>query len=465
MTMASIMGIATFLIGVPAVTGILYAMPHLRRLMLTLMVFSTCHVKKPFYMEVFFEAYRGVDRGFGVTIPDLFFFGFFFWLIMGGSKQRLVLWPCNTSLWLLVIVISCLSLATSAVAYYGFFTVYKFIRGLVLLWVMVNVVKDRKDVEAVITGLMAAVIFQGGVVFWDKYVTKAVVNRSVGSFPHPNSLAMYTDLIIPTILALILADGFTKKGNRWAVCAVFAGMLCVVFTKSRAALVIMIGALGAVTAASVFMKPTARKVGIIFIGFVMVDMIGVAVAPRVIKRFQSAPKASEETREYFNSAATAMANHYTFGTGINSYSWMLGNTEYYWHVYPDKVDSVEDPDEFRESKQGMSRLGTAHHIYLLFAAETGWLGMWAFILFLLRFYLKNFYLIFKARNEYYRAILLGLFVGFSTLHLQGLLEWIFRQTQVFYLFFLLSGLMVAIGNIMEREASGLFQGPRLLENK
>jgi len=451
MTMASIMGVIAFLIGVPAVTGVLFAMPHLRRLMLTIMVFSTCHIKKPFYMEVFFEAYRGVDRGFGVTIPDLFFFGFFFWFLMGGSGQKLILWPCNMTLWTLMIIISILSLTASAVPYYGLFTVHKFIRGLVLLWVMVNVVRDRKDVEAVITGLMAAVIFQGGVVFWDKYVTHAVVNRSVGSFPHPNTLAMYTDLIIPAILALILADGFTKKRNRWAIATLFAGILCVVFTKSRAALVIMIGALGSVTAISVFIKPTMRKMGIIFIGFVLMDLIGVAVAPRIIKRFQSAPKASAETRKYFNSAAMAMANHYIFGTGLNSYSWMLGNTEYYWYVYPDKVDTVEDPDEFRESKRGMSRLGTAHHIYLLFAAETGWLGMWTFILFLLRFYLKNFVLLLKAHDPYYQAILLGLFIGFSTLHLQGLLEWIFRQTQVFYLFLILSGLMVAIGNIMKME--------------
>ena len=451
MSMASIMGIATFLIGVPTVTGVLYAMPHMRRLMLTIMVFSTCHIKKPFYMEVFFEAYRGVDRGFGVTIPDLLFFGFFFWFLMGGSGQKLILWPCNMTLWTLMIIISILSLTACSVAYYGLFTLHKFIRGLVLLWVMVNVVRDRKDVEAVITGLMAAVIFQGGMVFWAKYVTKAVVNRSIGSFPHPNTLAMYTDLIIPVLLALILADCFTKKKNRWAIAALFAGMLCVVFTKSRASLVIMIGALGSVTAISVFIKPTARKMGIIFIGFLLVDMIGVAVAPRIIKRFQTAPKASEQTREYFNSAAMAMANDYTFGTGLNSYSWMLGHTDYYWYVYPNKVDTVDDLDAFRESKRGMSRLGTAHHIYLLFAAETGWLGMWTFILFLLRFYLKNFVLLFKAHDAYYQAILLGLFVGFSTLHLQGLLEWIFRQTQVFYLFFILSGLMVAIGNIMKME--------------
>ena len=455
MTAASFMGIAVFFIGVPVVTGALYAMPHLRRIMLTLMIFSICHIEKPFYMEVFFEPYRGVDRGFGVTVPDLFFFGFFFWLVMGGSGKKLVMLPSGAVLWLMVIFVSTVSLVNCPTAYYGFFTLHKFVRALILLWVMVNLVRDKEDVEAVINGLMASIIFQGAEVFFQKYVTKSVVNRSIGSFPHPNSLAMYVDLIIPTLLALILSGGFSKKRNRLAIAAVFAGMLCVVFTKSRAALVIMIAALGSVTAISVLMKPTSRKIWIIFIGFIMVDMIAVAVAPKVIKRFQTAPKASEMTREYFNDAAIAMANDHLFGTGINSYSWMLGNTQYYWYVYPNRVDTVDDPEAFRESKRGMSRLGTAHHIYLLYAAETGWIGMCLFILFLLRLYVKNIILLLKTDDEYFQAVFLGLLIGFSTLHLQGLLEWIFRQTQVFYLFFALAGLMTAMGNIMKEEEYGL----------
>jgi len=126
------MGIVTFFAGVPFVTGALYALPRLRRIMLGLMVFTTCHIKKPFYMEVFFEAYRGVDRGFAVTIPDLLFFGFFFWLIMGGSGQKLILWPTNSTLWALLIGVSVLSLIGAKMPYYGLFTIHKFIRGLLL---------------------------------------------------------------------------------------------------------------------------------------------------------------------------------------------------------------------------------------------------------------------------------------------------------------------------------------------
>ncbi|MBW1779233.1 MAG: O-antigen ligase family protein [Deltaproteobacteria bacterium] len=455
MTVASLLGIITFCVGVPFVTGALYAFPRLRRPMLILMVFTTCHIKKPFYMEVFFEAYRGVDRGFAVTIPDLFFFGFLFWLILGGSKQKLILWPYNSTLWLILVFISILSLTGTRIPYYGLFTIHKFIRAFLLFWVMVNIVRDREDVKAVIAALIAAVLFQGWVVFLDKYITRAVVNRSVGSFPHPNTLAMYIDLIIPAILSLILSDRFTKKGNRWAVMALFAGMLCVVFTKSRAALVIMIGALSAVTAISIFMKPTARKMGIVFIGFLLVDMIGIAVAPKIIKRFQTAPEASERTRDYFNRAAKSMARDHLLGTGINSYSWMLENTDYYWQVYPKAFNRVDDLDAFRESKRGQSRLGTAHHIYLLFAAETGWVGMWVFILFIARLFVHNIVLLLKTHDTYYQAILLGLLLGFTTLHMQGLLEWVFRQTQVLYLFFVLSGLMVAIGNIMTQETRNM----------
>lgn len=450
MTLASLLGILTFLIGVPTVTLVLNAFPQYRRFMLGFMVFFTCHITKPFYMEVFFVVYRGVDRGFAVTVPDLLFFGFFLWLLMGGSGQKLIWWPYNTTLWLLFIAITFISLIHSPVAYHGLFSIHKLIRGYVLFWVMVNLVRDKEDVQAVVMGMLAAVIFQTSNVLWAKYVTKRVVNRSVGSFPHPNTLAMYVDLIIPTILSLFLANGFAKSQNKWAVLAVLGGVINVIFTKSRAALVIAVGALGLVTVVSIMLKPTGRKIGIVLAGFVAMDIIGAMAAPKIIARFEKAPEASELTRVYFNMAARAMARDHLFGTGYNSYSWMLEHTDYYWFVYPDALETVDNLEEFRESERGRSRLGTAHHIYYLMAAETGWPGMMIFIFFLLRYYLHNVVLLITTRDEYYQAILLGLLVGFTTLHFQGLLEWIFRQTQVFYLFCALSGLMVSIGNIVAK---------------
>jgi hypothetical protein len=463
MKLASVLGIATFLIGVPAVLVSLLVYPNLRRPLLALMAFATCYVKKPLYMEVFFVSYRGVDRGFGVNVPDLIFFGFFLWILLGRSGEKIVWWPYNTILWQLLIVVSVLSLIQSAEPYYGLFTLHKFVRGYLLYWVTVNLVRTREDAEAVVYGVLAAVVLETGIVLWAKYVTHTVVNRSIGSFPHPNTLAMYVDLIIPMVLALLLAGGFSKRGSAWAVVAIAGGLVCVIFSKSRASLVIAAAALAGVTGLSILLKPSGRKFAVALAGFLVFDIMGLLAAPKIIERFQKAPEASEETRVYFNSAARAMANDRLFGVGLNSFSWALANTDYYWYMYAEERENVKDEDEFRESKMGQSRLGTAHHIYYLFAAETGWPGMVVFIMFIARYYIHNVILLIRARDEYYQAILLGLLMGFTTLHLQGLLEWIFRQTQVFYLFCLLSGLMVACGPLLKRpsiESQGTGWGER-----
>jgi hypothetical protein len=450
MKLASLLGIMTFLIGVPSVLVSLLAYPNLRRPLLALMAFATCYVKKPFYMEVFFVPYRGVDRGFAVTVPDLIFFGFFLWIIMGRSGNKVIWWPYNTILWHLLVAVSVLSLISAYMPYYGLFTLHKFFRGYLLYWVTVNLVRKREDAEAVIYGVLAAVLLETWIVLWTKYVTHTVVNRSVGSFPHPNTLAMYVDLIVPMVLAVLLAGGFPKGGSKWAVAAIGGGLICVIFSKSRASLVIACAAIAAVTGVSIALKPSGKKIGIALAGFLVFDMLGLMAAPKIIERFQKAPEASEETRVYFNSAARAMAHDRLFGVGLNGFSWALGNTDYYWYMYSEEREHVKDEDEFRESKMGQSRLGTAHHIYYLFAAETGWAGMVVFIMLVARYYVHNLILLFRARDEYYQAVLLGLLIGFTTLHLQGLLEWIFRQTQVFYLFCLLSGLMVACGPLMKR---------------
>ncbi len=449
MKLASLLGILTFVIGVPSVLIILYSLPRARRPLIILLAFFTCYVKKPLYMEVFFVAYRGVDRGFGVTICDLIFFGFFLWIVFGGSKRKIIWFPYNTVLWQLLIAVSALSLVTSEVPYYGLFTLHKLVRGYIFYWVIVNLIRDKDDLKAVITGVMAAVLFQTGVVVWDKYVTHRVVNRSIGSFPHPNTLAMYVDLIAPMLLSLLLADGFDKREKPWAGIAVLGAIVCVVFSKSRASLLIIGMALIMVTTLSIALRPSGKKVGIALMGCVLVAIMGIVAAPKIIQRFEKAPEASELTRVYFNQAARAMADEHFLGVGLNAYSWALANTDYYWYVYSEERESVKDEDEFRQSDMGQSRLGTAHHIYYLFAAETGWIGMIVFILCILRLFFHNLVLLLQAKDEYYQAVLLGLLVGFFTLHVQGLLEWIFRQTQVFYLFCLLSGLMVAVGSMMK----------------
>jgi len=449
MTLPSILGIVVFLVGPPLVALVLIAQPRWRPFFAGLLAFSTCFIMKPFYQEVFFQEYRGVDRGFGVTITDVLFFGFALFLGSAGGTRKKVWWPYNTGIYLLLILMEGVSLIGSPVPLLGAFSLHKFLRGLVLFWVVVNLIQEKKDLKPLLVGLVAAIVFQFLVVFVEKYVLQAEVVRSNGTFPHPNSLAMYMNMLIPIFLALLLVGTGSRNQDIGCAVAALLGTICVIFSKSRASLALLSATLVFVPAMTFSFRPSKRVIGLSTAGFLVLVLVGAAAAPRILNRFMNAPSESAETRAFFNSAALQMAADHPFGVGFNAFAWSLTNTDYYWLMYPDKVN-VDHPQAFRDSPGGKDRLGTAHHVYLLFAAETGWYGMAVFILLLLRFLWKNYYEYVRARDYQYKAILVGLLAGVLTLHFQGLLEWIFRQTQVFYLFLLLTGMMVAIGRLQKR---------------
>jgi hypothetical protein len=443
MSAASLLGILVFMCGVPAVTYVLLYFPKWRRVCITLMVFFTCHIKKPFYQEVFYIFYRGVDRGYGVTIPDLFFFGFALYLLI--KKPYKLKWaPFPLVAWWLVILCSILSLANAGVISYGLFTIHKFIRAAVLFWVIINIIRDKRDIQAVLSGFTAALMWQGTVVIWNKYIAATTVNRVTGSFNHPNALAMYLDLILPVIWACYMEKVLPRRAAKWALPAIGLAFVSVIFTKSRAGIVLMPLTLFGTTCLSVVLKPTAHKIGVALVAILAGAIVMSAAMPTIIRRFESAPKQSAETRHYFNDAARAMAQERLFGCGINQYSWSLDNTDYYWYMYPEAL-KLKDPEEFRESEYGRSRLGTAHHIYYLFLGEIGWPGLAAFVLLLAVVYVKTLWGLVRAKDPLTRALMCGMTLSFALLYLHGTLEWVWRQTQTMYLYFILAGLMVAAG--------------------
>ncbi len=436
-----------YLAAPPFLAFLLWARPDFERPVLAVLAFTTCHIHKPLYMEVMFRNYRGTDRGYGVTPTDLLVAGLLLWLLATGRDRRSRIWlPWNTVPYLGLAVVACISVCQSPVPDLGFFTLYKLLRGFLLYWVVVNCVRSRKEVKAVLAGLLATLIFQGWVVFYDKWITGAVVYRVVGTFPHPNSLAMYVNMVLPLALALLLVGGRLRLRDLFLVSLVAGGLILVVFTRSRAAMVLAAGVVLFQPIYQFFLGPSRRIVILVGCGLFVLAALGAALGPSIQRRFRSAPDQSALTRIYFNDAARAMARDHTFGVGLNAYSWTVANTEYYWLVYPDKAD-VPDRLAFRQSEAGHRRLGTAHNIYYLWAAEIGWWGLGFWLLWAGRFLLRNLVEIRRNRHPADRALLLGLLLAAVTFHMQGWLEWVGRQTQVFYLFLLLAGLLVALGRI------------------
>jgi len=440
-----------FVVAVSGLTFVLLNFPKFHRLCITLMVFSTCHIKKPFYQELLYRDYRGVDRGFGVTFPDIFFFAFALYLLI--KKPYKLRWTHpGLILWWFVIAVSLFSLGNAGEPFAGLFTIHKFLRASLLFWVIINLIRTKKDIMAVLHGFVAALAFQGILSMWSKYITKTVVNRVSGSFNHPNAFAMYLDMIMPVIWAGFMEKIFTKKVARWAVVGVGLGFMAVLFTKSRTCTVLLPAVLGATTFFSFMVKPTLRKSGVTAVALLVGIIVMAMAMPTIIRRFETAPKESAETRHYFNNAAAAMAHDRLFGCGINNYAWALKNTDYYWHMYPEALD-YPDPEAFREGENGIARLGTCHNIYWLFAGETGYLGLIGLVLMFACFYFQTLWGLFKAKDPVSRAVMCGLATSLPLLYMHSKLEWVWRQTQSIYLYFILAGLMVAVGTYSKRLAA------------
>lgn len=87
--------------------------------------------------------------------------------------------------------------------------------------------------------------------------------------------------------------------------------------------------------------------------------------------------------------------------------------------------------------------GVCHHIYLLNAAEIGYLGCGLLIVMIMRFQLR------MLRGSCSRmsldtCLVIGLFVRLSAVHLIGLFEWALRTTQVYNWFVVANAIGISL---------------------
>ena len=160
---------------------------------------------------------------------------------------------------------------------------------------------------------------------------------------------------------------------------------------------------------------------------------GAAASRTIIQRFLEAPKESEETREGFNLCAARMAREFPFGAGINNFSYMIGQTRY-------GEDAPDLPEGGKDD-------GVAHHIYWLIASEMGYFGLGCFVLLFAGVQGKALAMALRGKTGLCRAYAAGVFCGLLALHLQGFLEWILFQTNIWFLFCAQLGALTAAGRL------------------
>ena len=377
------------------------------------------------------EWYRGDTRGFEFGVTDWMVIALLVTMARSPRWQRRPsMLPPNAIPLAAYLLLAIASIATAYVPVYAGFGVFKLLRALAVYWIAFNWLRDEDDLRFILWAMVGMVAIQFALVLGQR---ASGVYRAVGSTPHPNTLAVYVNLLNMVFLSVLLSGRLSRRRSLplWAGLAM--GTLVVLATFSRGALAVMVLGYALVIATSLFDRTNPRKLAMVGLMALAAMPFALKLAPSIIQRFETAPVESGLSRHQANSAALAMAHDHLLGVGLNNYSHVVNNTGYARFI----------PLE--------SDRGIVHNIYLLQASELGWAGLAAFLAVIAGFFWQGTKFLLRRRADLATAVAGGIVIGMVVLWSQSLLEWLFRQTYVTIEFFLLAGFLAAMPRV-SREA-------------
>lgn len=374
------------------------------------------------------EEYRGDTRGFEFGVTD--------WMVISLAlvmmfsprwrKKRPDFFPPNTVLMALYLLLAVLTLFVSYVPVYGAFGLSKILRAFLVYWVAYNYLRTEKDLRFFLLILVAIVSFEFMLVIYQRLIG---IYRAHGTMPHSNTLALYMNMINMIFLSMVINDKSRGLIRLLYWAALGMGTLIVLATFSRGALAVMAACYMLVVTLSMYDRISLPKLKVLAIMGIAVLPVIIKVTPSIIERFESAPVNAELSRHQANDAAIAMANSGWLGIGINNYSHAVNNTDFSRYV-PLEIDR-----------------GIVHNVYLLHAAEMGWIGLVVFLLLIGRFIWIALTITIKRENHIVSHIAIGILAAMLALWLQSSLEWAFRQTYIVVEYFMLAGFLAALPRV------------------
>ena len=391
--------------------------------------FSTCYLVDINILSM--ELYRGDTRGFEFGVTDWMVISLILVMTLSPRwrNKRPSILPPNSTLMIVYLMIALATLFVSYVPLYGAFGVSKIVRAMAVYWVAYNYLRSEKDLRFFLMILASIVAFEFMLVIQQRL---SVMYRAQGSLPHSNTLAMYINMINMVFLSFIINDRAEGRQKLVYWSALGMGTLIVLATFSRGALVVMVVCYAMVIFLSAYDRARPAKLKIIGLLFLLTLPVALKVTPSIIKRFETAPVNAELSRHQANNAAVAMAGSGWLGVGINNYSYAVNNTSFSRYV-PLEVDR-----------------GIVHNIYLLHAAEMGWIGLFVFLLMIIRFQWMAASIILRRHDSMVSHIAIGIFAAMAALWIQSMLEWAFRQTYLTVEFFMLAGFLAALPRIQRQ---------------
>lgn len=374
--------------------------------------------------------YRGHARGFHFFFNEALAIA----LILGNildPKTRTRFFPPGLWLYLLLCFVCMLSYVNAPVKIYYWMAVVKALKMPLFLIAAYNFLREEEDMHFFLKIMSYTVIWQMIVVLKMKYVDG--LYQVWGTFEHQNPLCMYTSMIGMVLLA-VAAGAKHRYSNLYLVAFIACGVV-VQSTLSRAGVVIFAAGTVGVMAITMLARLTKRR--LIATGVLAaIAIVGLSFTmDTIVKRFTERYNVNSNwDRKLLNQASKQMLDDHWLGVGWNNYGVVInhpyhyGNVieDFYWKTWGEKFD-----------KKDKKSISESH--YWLLLAENGYLGLIAYLVFILTYLWWSLRAAWTFRHRFLGNVSLGIAMGFSVNYVQGTLERVLTQPRNMMLWLILLG--------------------------
>ena len=317
-----------------------------------------------------------------------------------------------------------LSIFTAQVPMAAVFYAWQLARTFFIYVVVARACSDERVPTAILTGMAIGLCYQAVLAIWQRFGLGML--QAIGTFGHQNLLGLASEFAIFPLFALLLAG---KKG--WPmIAAPAAGIIIAVLTTSRGAMGFAAIGFVLVFVMSSMRGWTARKASVLFAGVFTIILLAPIAYSSFEKRFAAEPVGDQDERVVFEKAASLILSDHPFGVGANNYV-VVGNSGGYF-------------ERAGVPWGGGQRNSLVHNVYWLAAAETGYFGVFAFALLMLRAITTTFRCSWQNQKDPRGDLLLG--VGVSLLIVAGHIsyDWGFFTYNVQYMLAMTVGLVAGL---------------------
>jgi O-antigen ligase len=278
---------------------------------------------------------------------------------------------------------------------------------------------DPRVAPAILKGMAAGLIMEAGIVIWQRFGLGMF--QTPGNLGHQNLVGMISFFVTFPFFALLLAG----RGGWLPPVVTLAGCVAQVLTVSRSTIGIAGIAYSIMFIVSALQQWTSRKMIILLIGTATLIVLTPWILSSIEQRGGTNDiDTSDKSRTMLSDEAERIISDYPLGVGANQY-----------------VNAAQEKG-YRGPNLEWGVM--VHNVYLLVAAETGYFGLFTFVVFLLYPVSVAFHCWWRIRRDPGGDLLLGVGMALLAVYIQGLFEFEFLDIVPQYMFALELGMVAGL---------------------